>query len=479
MANDNVNYSYSKVELIDNGGFINSERSLPYPDRTELSQDPDLSIRALHGAYASVALMMFYLNVSYPNNTGPRDTSLGRRFPIEEEWASNPYSIDVGTISSPKFLTTTSRNHQNISSNLTRSAQAKLSVSDLDWYDAERLCQGTTGKREPNISLVHVRCGFLYGAPQPLFSEDPRIFQPQSRWKQSLYMCASGVRASVKTIDFSINGTATLDSLRIKDVKDKVYKDNASKPLWGLEKTYASSFDAAPLWGIIDNRFERAPDLHTLRADKFWIPTSGIALDGIGVGGSDNLASATAIASALGSVYSSTTGLAGRSLADGYSGEKNIALFQYWQKLSQSPSTANKIINLIYTELLATGTVGTKSAITSPNSPGGSNTPNQVAKYERSLLTTFSPKKFSTLLNQTSTGRVVTNLLYPELGVQTANTKDWVQVAGGVELEYPFTKNKPVLVLGKKASEQSDVSNSSEEGAKGPNGRTQVQQSRT
>ena len=279
MGNDKLNYS--KVELIDNGGFINSERSLPYPDQTELSQDPDLSIRALHGAFASVALMMFYLNVSYPNNTGPRNTWLGRRFPIEGSWTSNLYSIDLGTILSPKFLTTTSTKYQNFSSNLTASAQAKLGVSSSDWSDAERLCQGTTGKREPNISLVHVRCGFIYGAPQPLFSEDPRIFQPQSRWKQSLYMCASGARASVKTVDFSVNGTATLDNLRITDVKDKVYKDNASKPLWGLEKTYASSFEAAPLWGIIDNRFENAPDLHTFRAEKFWIPTSGSTLSGI------------------------------------------------------------------------------------------------------------------------------------------------------------------------------------------------------
>ncbi|KAL8724482.1 MAG: hypothetical protein Q9166_007926 [cf. Caloplaca sp. 2 TL-2023] len=503
MGNSKLNYS--KIELIDNGGFINSERSLPYPDRAELSQDPDLSIRALHGAFASVALMMFYLNVSYPNNTGPRNTSLGRRFPIEKSWTSDLNSIDLTKIISPKFLTTTSTDYKNLSSNLTASAQAKLGVSESDWRDAERLCQGTTGKREPNISLVHVRCGFLYGAPQPLFSEDPRIFQPQSRWKQSLYMCASGARASVKTVDFSVNGTATLDNLRIIDVKDKLYKDNASKPLWGLEKTYASSFDAAPLWGIIDNRFENAPDLHTLRAEKFWIPTSGSALSGIELGGSDNLASAKAIASGLNSVYSSTSGLAALGLGEGYSGENNIALFQYWQKLSQSPSTAAKIINLIYTELLATGTVGTKSAINSLNSGGGSNTRNRVAVYERrlqykivyaipafivlalvllvslallySLLTCFSPKKLSTLLNQTSTGRVVTNLVYPELGAKALNTKDWAHAAGGVELEYPFTKKGAVRVLGKKEWDQSDRSNGSEEEAKGLKGGTQVQES--
>ena len=478
MGNDKLNYS--KVELVDNGGFVYSERSLPYPEQTELSQDPDLSIRALHGAFASVSLMMFYFNVSYPNNTGPRNTSLGRRFAIEESWTSDLYSMQLGTILSPKFLRTTTTEYQSFSSNTTDSVQARLGVSSSDWDDAERLCQGTTGKREPNISLVHVRCGFLYGAPQPLFPEDPRIFQPQSRWKQSLYVCASGARASVKTVDFTVNGTATLDNLRITGVSDKIYKDNASKPLWGLEKTYMSSFDASPLWGIIDNRFENAPDLHTLRAEKFWIPTSGSSFSGIENSVSDNLASANAIASGLQSVYGSTAGIASLGL-DGYSGANNMALFQYWQELSKSPPTSNKIINLIYTELLATGTVGTKSAITSSNGGRGGNTRNRVAVYERklqykivyaipafivlvilllvslaflfSLLSHFSAKKFSTLLDQTSLGRVVTNLVYPELGVQTANTKDWAHAAGAVELEYPFTKQETMGMLKEQESE--------------------------
>ena len=411
--------------------------------------------------------MMFYFNVSYPNNTGPRNTSLGRRFTIQESWTSDLYSMQLGTIVSPKFMRTTTAEHENFSSNTTASVQAKLGVSNSDWGHAEDLCQGTTGKREPNISLVHVRCGFLYGAPQPLFPENPRIFQPQSRWKQSLYVCASGARASIKTVDFTVNGTATLDNLRITGVNDRTYKDNASKPLWGLEKTYVSSFDASPIWGIIDNRFENAPDLHTLRAEKFWIPTSGSPFSGVELGSSDNLASASAIASGLQSVYGSTSGMASLGL-DGYSGENNMALFQYWQTLSKSPSTANKIINSIYTELLATATVGTKSAIISSSGDLGSNTRNRVAMYKRklhykivyaipafvviviillvslallsSLLTRFSRKKFSTLLNQTSTGRVVTNLVYPGLGVQTANTKDWAHTAGYVELEYPFTK---------------------------------------
>lgn len=267
MGSDNSNYS--KVELVDSGGFINSPRHLPHPEQTELSQDPDLSIRALHGAWASFSLMMFHYNVSFPNNIGPRNTSLGRRFPIDKHWSSDLYSINMSELASPKFLRPPLHEYSNLSSNLTASAQARLGVSEEDWYDAADLCQGTTGKREPDISLVHVRYGFLYGAPQPLFPEDTQIFQRQSRWKQNFYVCASGSHASVKTVNSSINGTTTLDNLRITGVRPKVCKYNASKPLWGLEKTCASSFDVSPLWGIVVNRFENGLDLHTIRAEKF------------------------------------------------------------------------------------------------------------------------------------------------------------------------------------------------------------------
>ena len=54
------------------------------------------------------------------------------------------------------------------------------------------------------------------------------------------------------------------------------------------------------------------------------------------------------------------------------------------------------------------------------------------------LLFRFKYKDFIQLLNQTSTCRVVTNMLDPCSGVCEVKTKNWVAVAGATRLKYPF-----------------------------------------
>ncbi|KAI4211135.1 MAG: hypothetical protein LQ351_006034 [Letrouitia transgressa] len=155
-------------------------------------------------------------------------------------------------------------------------------------------------------------------------------------------------------------------------------------------------------------------------------------------------------------------------LAAAYTGSQNAALKRLWQELSQSSDTASRIINLIYTEILATATVGTKSAI-EPPSQTGSNSLNRVVQNERRLqydlryaipaiaellivalviiglivclFSNFSLKKMSQLLNETSTGRTVTNLLYADVCEPGAKTKDWAHAAGKIKLRYPLTKH--------------------------------------
>ena len=52
--------------------------------------------------------------------------------------------------------------------------------------------------------------------------------------------------------------------------------------------------------------------------------------------------------------------------------------------------------------------------------------------------TKFSRSRLSRLLNQTSTGRIVTNLLYPDVCDSEASTTDWLTQAGQTRLAYPF-----------------------------------------
>ncbi|KAI4164113.1 MAG: hypothetical protein LQ342_002350 [Letrouitia transgressa] len=461
LAAGNSPFNITNVELIDNGGFIDLAHTLPYPDELKSSQDPNLSVRALQGAYMGNTLLMYHLNVSIPNNTGPRNTFFGRRFSLDFDLDQQIDRIGTSKLR-PRFLKFSSEPDQETSSNVSSSSDTKFDFSDYDWTDIEILCKGSGSKR-PKVSNVHIMCGYLYGAPRLIDEGDPRIFQPRSKWNQSLYVCASGVRSSIKTVEFSAKGTASLENLNITRVQDKVYQKKGQWPLWAVERTYKPTFDAPPLWGIVAKKHKKAKDLSTIRAKRFWIPATGSSR---GIKTSlDSMTSTRAFAAVLDSTYAISTD---NDLATAYTGSQNAALKRLWQELSQSPDTASRIINLIYTEILATTTVGTKSAIVSPTQKG-SNSLNRVVQNERRLqydlryaipaiaellivtlvmialivcfLSGFSFEKMSQLLNQTSTGRIVTNLLYPDICEPGAKTKDWAHAAGEIKLRYPFTKH--------------------------------------
>ena len=472
----------TKVDLVDDGGFVNAPREFDFDMTT--SQDLDLRERAHRVALLSNILLAYQLNVSFPNNQGPRNTSLNKHFKLDPLiYSPSLYSIKLSTLlpdfidipNSPPGAWNSTAGIKNSSTytpgkNITRD----------DWSSVQDLCSGGTGKRQSNITNVAVQCGYLFGAPRPAYQGDARIFQPSSVWHQSLYVCSSSVRASVKSVALSYNATAnatqSLENLRITDVKDKEYVDrSSSRPVWAVERTYRSIFDTSPLWGLVAEDDAGSPDLTVHRGPKFFLPATDLLLTAF-TAVADSLAAPKAFAAALMSVYQdsmvSTTSNSVR-IAD-YTGRDNVALNAKWQELSASAATANKIINLIYTEIVATATVGTKSA--ADNTPAGAaaaaarpgpKIPTLVTVYSKRLhfdyrygvpaalvllivlLVTiallpclvsrrFKYAEFAQLLNQTSTGRLVTNLLHPHSAVRDAKTKKWVVVAGGMKVEYPF-----------------------------------------
>ncbi|KAL8713256.1 MAG: hypothetical protein Q9225_006816 [Loekoesia sp. 1 TL-2023] len=457
------------VYLVDNGGFVNHPREIDFD--IEPSQDLDLQERALKGALFSNALLMFHFNVTYPNNTGPRNTSIGRRFQLNTTstfYRPPLYSIQLTQLQ-PSFVELDYFSIDSFNSSSSNTNNFTGNTMD-DWQQVQYYCQGGTDIRQTNISNVALMCGYLYGAPTPSYRDDPRIFQPYSVWNQSLYVCSSSVRASVKMVSFSSNGTESLENLRVRDVKDKEYADPSSAPLWAVERTYRSIFETSALWGPVAEKYIASPGLTTHRASKFFLPA--ISSQAV-VSSSDSLAASDVFVGALMSVYEEAMkpAISASSLAD-YSGLSNLALNLKWQTLSQAATTASQIINLIYTEVLATATVGTKSADRSTDIPpsavrrAGPRVPARVTVYRKQLrynylygipaalilfitfgitvvllaclVSRFKYRDFVQLLNQTSTGRVVTNLISPELSQPDAKTKIWVRTAGGTKLRYPF-----------------------------------------
>jgi hypothetical protein len=228
--------------------------------------------------------------------------------------------------------------------------------------------------------------------------------------------------------------------------------------------------DVDALWGLVHDRYENSAHLWTLRREKFWLPAIATVFATIS-SASDSLASANTFGAALAEVYdlylSSSTGLYD------YSGQTNLALNRLWQGYSQNASTTGNIINLIYTDIIATALVGTKSAImrsslgAQSSSNDGTSLPAnalaQVRKFELKVqynlfyavpafivlllsaimflaaVAMWIARRFSVaglrqLLNQTSTGRTMTSILYPELCDPRAPTKEWIEKAGTVQL---------------------------------------------
>ena len=452
----------SQVDLIDQGGFTNLPRRMT-PILVERPQEPNLTFRAQQAVEISNAFLMFYFNVSHPNNTGPRNTSLGRRFPLKSNYKPDLNAIALTKLR-PTFLDFASQPHSNLSSGLSTSAQAQLGVTSQDWSRVQETCE-TPSVRMPNISNLQISCGYLLGAPRSIGKGPALVYEPKSKFNQSLYVCASSIRASIKRVTFSMNDSVSLDNLRVVNTADKPYKDDASKPLWAIERTYRPSFDAAPLWGMIEDRFENAQDLSTYRGDKFWLPMNGQLYSTMSIA-SDSLAATDAFGNALGSAYDQQPLSLGDSMIN-YSGVNNVALNRLWQQLSQSPTTASRIIDLIFTEILATALVGTKSVM-SQSSNSKPDPPITVRPFRRQIqynliyaIPAFvvmaialvvsvallfclafqcSLQRMSQILNQTSAGRIVTNMAYPGLCEADASTKQWLDAAGHVKLAFPFIK---------------------------------------
>jgi len=96
-----------------------------------------------------------------------------------------------------------------------------------------------------------VICGLIYGAPQRQNPGNNLTFESGSQWSQPLYTCASALKATIKTVSLSYNGTdSSLENLAIANIKDKVYADGQELPLWGVENTESLTIDLNVIWGL-------------------------------------------------------------------------------------------------------------------------------------------------------------------------------------------------------------------------------------
>ena len=370
-----------------------------------------------------------------------------------------------------------------------------------------RRCSGFNDTDSSNSSKPYVRCGYFYGVPYPsqISNGQTYRFDLRSNWTQQLYTCASAIKASIKTVTFGLNATAAstnLSSIEVLDIQPKDYSQD-SLPVWGVERADGFMIEDINLfWGLVDESRLNSSTFEIRRAEQLYLPAASqkIAFGEI----YDSFAAGNAFSAAWNSVYSfaaavqSTAydfiprylypyldyhGTTNVPFYRSYSGESNYGLTLKYRNLSRTPEGAANIMNLIWTDLAAFATVGTKTGF--EDNPNPSTSQGQKLKrssadpsdvlgqrdvHRRIRIIEYTnilyaiPAALVALLfllgsitacifrcrgivslgvlkhyiNQTSMGRTATQMMTLTVTVaSTATTKEWSKATKNVRLEVP------------------------------------------
>ncbi|KAG0637156.1 hypothetical protein HOY80DRAFT_1085670 [Tuber brumale] len=152
----------------------------------------------------------------------------------------------------------------------------------------------------------------------------------------------------MKVVIFSINGTHTLENLRVDKVVPKHYSSVPGMPVWAVENTGMKIRDVKPIWGIVDPKYKDAPHLWTIQRENLWLPAGGFAIQFHSL---SSLGLLTVPSAALEEIHT----------MDYYSGKRNFFLLSKWRKLCPTEKSVGSILNLIWDDTVANNLVGTKS----------------------------------------------------------------------------------------------------------------------
>ncbi|RSL54113.1 hypothetical protein CEP51_014771 [Fusarium floridanum] len=370
--------SIKDLVLTDRGGFVNLNKTYPYYDRKDPQANADLWGRAYKAAYINNAYTMMYLNVTNPSNSTYGDkafsyinSDIGKKFPMRVS-AGFSYNFGVSLTGYGDYLPfgmglTTEEEIPEYPNpfNITR-----YNISSL----ATLLCSGSGPLNVANISNIYVGCGLLRGAPKRVDNGPPAIFERFSRWSSPLYSCAAALRATIKTVSFTINGASSMNGMAITSVLDKRYPTH-DYPLWGVEDSGLSLHGFSPVWGLVSSAYEKFPNISLVRQPSLY-------LVGYSGPGADSLSGNSTTQNMPGSDFPILAMNAVLDFVDVSSsdwpfdltGRSSISVFTRWQNLSSTPGGASTILDLLWTDIAASAVVGTKGVLGEGNRALGNDT---------------------------------------------------------------------------------------------------------
>lgn len=291
---------------------------------------------------------------------------------------------------------------------------------------------------------------------------------PGTNWTQPIFSCAAAVKASVKAVVFQVNGTAQVSNLVVQSVEDPSYNSTDSMPIWAMEMPSPprNISQLSPFWGPVLASNRDNPDIKTLQRHNFYLPAGASAVFG-SLSSLDALAGAEAPFGVFGPLFTPGGSLFSSSsstMAD-YSGATSWPLFMKWNALGRSADTAGKIVDYIWTDLMANAVVSSKSALSSTDA---TIFPRPATRF---VLSTSYDWKYAVpalvfaaiyillflgsalmmitrkagfgsmrfVLNQTAAGRAMTTERYQASGeADRGNTKLWAEARG----DEPMRLNK-------------------------------------
>jgi hypothetical protein len=335
-----------------------------------------------------------------------------------------------------------------------------------------------------SINNIHSSNGMVRSAATSP-GDIPAIFRVDETSKRShnFFACSSVLKASIRRVKFAFNHTQTLKQLSA--LSHESIPTNEEPPLWAVENTGRQIGDVDALWGIISARHANNPAISTLRSPHLYLPA--ILTRPINASSKDSLAGASAPQAILDNVYNFV--LADRSNLQfgAYTGDYNFVMYSRWLKFSQSAETVPKIIDLIWTDMMANMVVGTRSPVTVAAESGDNPLLSRpVTIRERKIrydikygipaiillifwvssilimivfvvLKKAKIEDLRQLINQTATGRVVTMAQFPELCERNVKTKEWAKTAGKEVIVIRYKTGKSGVGESEEASEAGEV----------------------
>ncbi|PHH91971.1 hypothetical protein CDD83_9534 [Cordyceps sp. RAO-2017] len=356
-------YRSITTNLTDRGGLAELEKTRPQPDLRDPRRNADLEGRARSAAWAHNSMYASIFNLT---NRALRNSSLnsqGRVFEMVEEVTSLDSFFSFSNFSFNDLAKIKDWNAPKLD-------RIDLAQVDKYAYSISDTCRGMDESSEATPRSIFVQCGIMRSMP---------IEVDRGLRRTSLYACASAVKAVIKTVSFIYNGTGPyLEGLKITDIQDKQYPDEASLPLWAVEDT-GSIFNMSqisPLWGIISPKYATWPNITTYRQRSLYLPgrMGRSFYDQRIVDEFDNLAGFNFAARILRSSYC-TGSTANQDMEAAQTGRRfsgacahqfnyrpwaSAALSDKWQRLTASAETASSIPNLIFTDLAANAVAGAK-----------------------------------------------------------------------------------------------------------------------